>query len=265
MLSVLLSSQTMERALLFLFVNNTCYAHQIQTQLKIPLTPVQKALLRLEKGGVLHSTYQGKTRVYTFNPSYPLKTELEALLKKTYTLLPSAEKKRYCFIHKPRLSAREEQKRDKDARAELIAFWEKLQTVKTLWFTAKSHLGENRSIKTGKAQVVISEQKGSCIFQEKGFWFLDQIPDTAFSNTLRWTLDPHANLLTLEHLRYGPENPVFLFHLTPTKPGVLESVDAHLCADDTYLGSIVWDKQGIEFCWRIIGPKKNEDLTMRYL
>ncbi len=265
MLKSLFGNRNVERILLFLLVNEKCYGAQIQNLLRVPLTPVQKALSRLEKEGVVSSRYEGKTRVYQFNPSYSLRFELESLLKKAYTLLPSKEKKGYCFLHKPRLTAQEEGQRERNYKSELLAFWEKLEKVQRLSFSTKSRQGEETATKTGRAEVVVSAPAShTLVFQEKGYWFLDQLPETAFSNSFRWTLDLKASLITIEHLRYGPSNPVFLFHLAPTQPGLLESVDAHLCADDTYLGSLMWDPQSIEFQWRIIGPRKNDELVYHY-
>ena len=54
--------------------------------------------MRLEKGGLITSYYEGKTRLYQFNPAYPLMSELEQLLKKAYTLLPAHEKKDYYVV-----------------------------------------------------------------------------------------------------------------------------------------------------------------------
>lgn len=95
MLEVLCGNKNVQKVLLFLFVNGKCYGTQLRHLLQSSLTPIQKALLRLEKGGVILSNYEGKTRLYQFNPSYPLLPELEQLLKKAYTLLPPSEKKLY--------------------------------------------------------------------------------------------------------------------------------------------------------------------------
>ena len=111
---------------------------------------------------------------------------------------------------------------------------------------------------------MVTPSTSEIVFQEKGHWFQDQVPETAFNSSFRWTLDTQACLITLEHLRYGSTHPVFLFHLTPTKPFMLEAVDAHLCAADTYLGSISWSSAHIDFYWRIIGPSKNDELVYRY-
>src|ERR1700758_4331532 len=98
MLEVLCGSKSVQRILIFLFVNGKCYGTQLHRSLKTSLTPLQKALNRLEKGNLITSHYEGKTRLYQFNPAYPLMSELEQLLKKAYTLLPGHEKKNYYVV-----------------------------------------------------------------------------------------------------------------------------------------------------------------------
>ncbi len=93
MLEVLFGNQNVQRILIFLFVNERCYGTQLHRAFNAALTPIQKALNRLEKGGAIISYYEGKTRLYQLNPSYPLMEELEKLLKKAYTLLPVHQKK----------------------------------------------------------------------------------------------------------------------------------------------------------------------------
>jgi hypothetical protein len=264
MLHALFGSRNLERILLFLFVNEKCYATQLQTLLQVPLTPIQNGLERLKKGGVITSYFEGKARMYQFNSSYPLLQELETMLRKAYALLPAQEKKRYCFIHKQRLSYADESARDQNARKEIAGFWERLAKTQTLLFSAKSKQGEQKTLQNGKAEVIVSAGPSSVIFQEKGVWLVDELPGSAFSNSFRWTLNLSQSLISLEHLRYGPTRPVFLFHLAPTRPGVLESVDSHLCAEDTYLGNIIWTPKAIQFHWRIIGPRKNDELIYRY-
>ena len=72
MLEALCGNNSIQKVLMFLFVNGKCYGTQLHKTLKTPLTPIQKALERLEKGGILMSYYEGKTRVYQFDPAYPL-------------------------------------------------------------------------------------------------------------------------------------------------------------------------------------------------
>lgn len=260
MLTPLFGNPNIERILLFLFVNEKCYGNQLKTLLRVPLTPIQKGLERLEKGGVIQSHFEGKMRIYQFHPSYPLKVELEILLKKAYTLLPAQEKKRYCFIHK---STKKEN--DHNTQNELLVFWKKLGEIKHLRFTTKSKKGEEKIMQTGVAEVIITTPTPHVyMYQEKGFWMHNGLPTSGFSNQFRWTLNTEQGLISLEHLRYGFNHPVFLFHLRITKPYMLESVDAHLCGGDTYLGNMSWNQKAIHLHQRVIGQNKNDELLYQY-
>ena len=72
MLEGLCGNKNIQKVLLFLFVNNKCYGTQLQRLLKTPLTSLQNALARLEKGRVVISYCEGKTKLYQLNPAYPL-------------------------------------------------------------------------------------------------------------------------------------------------------------------------------------------------
>lgn len=263
MLEALCGNKNVQRILIFLFVNGRCYGTQLHRALKTSLTPIQKALNRLENGRLIISYFEGKTRIYQFNPAYPLLKELEELLKKAYTLLPAHEKKSYYVIRED-LSAPSSSQKNKTQV--LLAFWKKLQSVTQLTFHAKTN-SKNEGGWSGKGQgeVICSKTDGNIlIFNEKGTWQGKQGVDTSFSNVFRWTLDCNAKMISLEHLRRGLEHPVFLFHLTPSGPHSLSSVDSHLCEGDTYFGQIHFDTYSLRLNWRVIGPKKNEELDYYY-
>lgn len=262
MLEVLCGNKNVQRILIFLFVNGKCYGTQLHRTLKTPLTPIQKALNRLEKGNLILSYYEGKTRVYQFNPAYPLLKDLEQLLKTAYTLLPAHEKKNY-YVVKEDLTTQS----NKENKAQiLLAFWEKLLTVKQLTFHAKTKSKEEGGwIGKGQGEVIsIKSNARTLVFNEKGTWQNKEGADVSFSNVFRWTLDLNAKIISLEHLRHGPEHPVFLFHLTPSGKHSLSSVDSHLCEGDTYFGQIHFDSYNLRLNWRVIGPKKNEELDYFY-
>lgn len=261
MLEVLCGNKNVQKILIFLFVNGKCYGTQLHRSLKTPLTPLQKALNRLEKGGLIMSYYEGKTRLYQFNPAYPLLSELEQLLKKAYTLLPAPQKKEYYLIKEVLTTSTQENKRQV-----LLAFWEKLMGVTQLTFHAKTKSKEERGW-NGKGQgevTVTKEGMNILIFHEKGSWQGKQGAEVNFSNVFRWTLDRNSGVISLEHLRRGPEHPVFLFYLAPSGKHSLSSIDSHLCEGDTYFGQIHFDRYSLRLNWRVIGPKKNEELDFYY-
>lgn len=261
MLEALGLSKNVQRVLLFLFVNGKCYGTQLHRALKTPLTPIQKSLNRLERDGLVLSYYEGKTRLYQFNRAYPLFGEVEQLLKKAYTLLSAEEKKGYYhFRADPSISSAA-------SLQILLAFWERLSSVTSVIFHARSKSGEEISWDgKGKGDVVLSKpEPNRLVFTEKGSWQGKQGGDVSFSNVFRWTIDRRAGVISLEHLRRGPDHPVFLFHLAPSSKQTLSSVDSHLCEGDTYFGQIHFDRFGLRLNWRVIGPKKNEEINFHYV
>lgn len=263
MLTALCGSSNVQNILVFLFVNGKCYGTQLHKALKKPLTPVQKALQRLEKGRIILSYYEGKTRVYQFNPAYPLLIELEHLLKKVYTLLPPQDKKQF-YVEKEEFSLDPASQKNKSQI--LLAFWDKLATVKELTFMSKSK-SKQPSGWNGKGTgdvVVTKEGANALVFSEKGSWHGKQSEEMDFSNIFRWTLDRQTNMISLEHLRRGVNNPVLLFHLAPTGNNSLSSVDSYLCGGDVYFGQIHFDRYSLRLNWRVIGPKKNEEIDYYY-
>ena len=90
MLSALIGSVNKERALIYLTARERGYARQIARFYDAPLDPIQKALDGLERSGILVSRAVGSTREYEFNPRYPMRDELRALLDKALSLYPVA-------------------------------------------------------------------------------------------------------------------------------------------------------------------------------
>jgi predicted ArsR family transcriptional regulator len=103
MLEPLFESATKGDILLYLHTHHESYAREIARDLGLYPTAVRYHLLKLEKGGVLYSKLKGKVRLFGINPRYPFKKELEALLEKSLSFIPEAEKER---LYKPRLRPR---------------------------------------------------------------------------------------------------------------------------------------------------------------
>ena len=139
-------------------------------------------------------------------------------------------------------------------------------SVTRLSFNAKTKSKEQSGWNgNGKGEVMITKEGSrQLIFTEKGTWQGKQGEVVSFSNTFRWSLDRDAGVISLEHLRLGPAHPVFLFHLAPSGKHSLSSVDSHLCEGDTYFGQIHFDRYSLRLNWRVIGPKKNEEIDYYY-
>ncbi|MCE2982312.1 MAG: winged helix-turn-helix domain-containing protein [Parachlamydia sp.] len=95
MLEYLFGTPIIEKILFFLLVNSKCYPSQLKKNFEIPLYSFQRALGKLERGGVIFSHREGKTLIYQFNPRYPLLKELLTFLQKAYFSFPDEIKLKY--------------------------------------------------------------------------------------------------------------------------------------------------------------------------
>jgi hypothetical protein len=94
MFESLFNSSNKERILLYLAAREEGYAREIARFFGSSLAPIQNQLDLLERGGIIFSRTLGRTRLYAFDPRYPLLPELKALLDKTLTFYPSEERDR---------------------------------------------------------------------------------------------------------------------------------------------------------------------------
>jgi len=103
MLEALFGSRIKEKVLLYIYTNKEGYAREIAKKFEYALDPVQKQLGKLEINGVLVSKKKGRTNVFSMNPRFPFKKELEALLEKLLYFMGDEEKRKYYI---PRLRPR---------------------------------------------------------------------------------------------------------------------------------------------------------------
>lgn len=95
MLEAITGNSALEKILFYLLKNEKCYGAELQKTFGEALSPFQKALDRLEKGGIVVSFLFGRTRVYEWNPRYPFLKELKSFLSKAYNFLPQEIKEKY--------------------------------------------------------------------------------------------------------------------------------------------------------------------------
>ena len=95
MLEKIFGGKNIEKIFFFLLINERCYGQQLSRIFKQSVSPFQKALDRLESGGVIVSLLEGKTRMYQFNPRYPFLKELKEFIVKAYEFLPDEQKDKY--------------------------------------------------------------------------------------------------------------------------------------------------------------------------
>lgn len=95
MIADIVSNQTMAQVLMYLANYDEGYSSKIAKVFEKQLWSIQRCLDDLEQKGVLVSRSVGRTRLFTWNPRYPLKTELLEYLKASLRLLPSDEIEQY--------------------------------------------------------------------------------------------------------------------------------------------------------------------------
>jgi predicted transcriptional regulator len=94
MLEALLGSVNKERILFFLYAREEGYPRDIARFFATGLTPIQRQLDALERGGILVSRLAGRTRLYTFNPRFLFLDEVKALLERAMAFYPDEERER---------------------------------------------------------------------------------------------------------------------------------------------------------------------------
>ena len=104
--------------------------------------------------------------------------------------------------------------------------WDGLLRVRAVRFESRSSTPGWDGVGNGEV-AVDSSSLSALVFTESGVWHPSQGRETRFSNVFRWTLGATESL-KLEHLRFGPEHPVYLFDLLPDSDDRWASVKPHL-------------------------------------
>jgi len=89
-LKPILGSVNSERVLLYIMARGRGYAREIARFFDADPDSIQKQLAKFEQGGVLVTRQVGRTVLYEFNPRYPFRTEVDALLRKALTFYPES-------------------------------------------------------------------------------------------------------------------------------------------------------------------------------
>lgn len=141
-----------------------------------------------------------------------------------------------------------------------------LRRLQTLSFSAHSAKATGWN---GQGQGAVSIEGPSpdvILFRESGHWHptgREALPPLQFRNVYRWTLVDDQTV-RLEHLRLGPEQPVFLVDLQAAAPHKWNTVEPHQCSADRYALQVLVHADGLEMHWSITGPKKDEHIVYVY-
>ena len=141
--------------------------------------------------------------------------------------------------------------------------WDRLGLIQTVQFEAQSSVDTGWNGR-GAGEVDIDRPSPETIlFYESGSWTPQGASPLPFRNVFRWTRrDDHT--IRLEHLRFGPDAPVFLFDLVQNNVQNWETAEPHHCNADTYHAQVFVHSIGLEVQWTIQGPKKQEQIRYMY-
>jgi hypothetical protein len=142
--------------------------------------------------------------------------------------------------------------------------WTSLARVHSLSFIARSS-GQTGWNGHGAGSVAVdSVAPNVIIFAETGSWRPVGGKELRFTNTFRWTLlEPHG-FVQLEHLRFGVDQPVYLFELSPVTGSEWVSTTPQFCRDDCYSARLQIGDDLIQLAWTIKGPNKAEEIQYAY-
>lgn len=143
-------------------------------------------------------------------------------------------------------------------------FWKRLSEVSSLSFTSISPLATGwNGTGSGSVKVDVPES-GTLLFHERGEWMPSNSSPLRFSNVFRWLRGDDPGTIRLEHLRFGPERPVYLFDLQLISGQSMASVEPHLCREDRYTAELRIDDDQVRLDWAVNGPDKNETIAYVY-
>lgn len=148
----------------------------------------------------------------------------------------------------------------KSACAEL---WQRLQKVSQLKFEASTQTDSKwEGVGNGIVDVA-SPSSSELVYRESGKWSQNNGPAFGFSNVYRWTLLP-SDCVRLEHLRFGDENPVFLFDLQSARQDLWQEIAPHQCSEDCYSATLKLLADVVQLEWTVRGATKNETIRYHY-
>ena len=152
----------------------------------------------------------------------------------------------------------------KSRMVELIELRAALRQIRTLRFEATSEM-PNGWNGVGSGVVEVAEPSDRVlVFSESGTWSpkSDASREIRFTNTFQWSV--LEEVIRLEHLRLGPNNPVYLFDLVRTGDGKWREQSPHICREDCYTAVLTVVQGQVHVSWSIIGPKKHESIAYMY-
>ena len=137
-----------------------------------------------------------------------------------------------------------------------------LKEIVTLSFTSQT-IHKTGWSGTGEGNVSVEDRGNTILLHENGKWTNDKSKTFTFKNTYRWEFKSE-NVVSLEHLRFGSENPVYLFDLKQISENYWKSACDHVCQMDLYGAELKLEENRMLLNWTVKGPEKDESINYVY-
>jgi hypothetical protein len=140
---------------------------------------------------------------------------------------------------------------------------DKLREVVAFRFESKRHIATGWN-GVGFGIVKVSKPAPNVlIFDESGSWQQDGGKEIRFTNVFRWSF--LGDRLQLDHLRFGANNPVFLFEMATDAKGIWREINPYQCGTDFYRASLHTENERIFVTWSVRGPKRDTIIDYVYI
>ena len=140
--------------------------------------------------------------------------------------------------------------------------WSRLTRIQTLRFESHSRTGIGWS-GVGRGSVeLVQPQDDVLVWKERGQWQQNGGREIRFFNFFRWT--KQDDQLKLEHLRFGEQQPVYLFQLKAVNEREWRDVEPHLCREDRYSVLLQIEEKCLKLSWTVLGPRHDESINYVY-
>ena len=141
----------------------------------------------------------------------------------------------------------------------------KLESISNFVFHSSSNNKMNGLEGMGSGEVkCVLENENALLFYENGRFNNSFNKSMKCNNIYRWSFDYLDNKIALQHLRFGFDNPVFLFDLIFEKENRMVSQTPHICKDDKYSAEMMIETSAIKLNWIVKSQIKYNRMEYLY-
>jgi hypothetical protein len=108
------------------------------------------------------------------------------------------------------------------------------------------------------------QNANSLLYYEEGLFTGLRNKTMKCSNVYRWQFNNEKQTVSLEHLRFGINHPVYLFDFIFQSEFQLISACPHLCSKDLYSATMLMEEKSLSLEWLIQKPASISTIKYQY-